>query len=360
MARARTKRSRRERAPLGDRLVEWLLGLTPRALLVAISGVVAFGTVGYMIFAGLDLLEALYMALITVSTVGYTDLAADASAASRLFTVVYLVLGVAVFSVTISALAAALVAGVVREALGRRRMERQIHELSGHLILCGFGNIGRITAQQIREKHVPLVVIDVDPKRVDEADEDGLLGLMADATEESTLLKAGLERASALLCTLPSDAENVYAILTAREIRPDIRIVALSRGPGAENKLRAAGANDVVSPFNIGARHMARQVLSPHVARVMSRAAGEEGGLEQVGVRLEEFLIDGDSALVGQSLRDSPIRREFGVILLAVINADGDQRFNPGPDLVLEKDAVLVSVGPPDGLRKLGKACLGR
>lgn len=333
--------------------------LTPRALLAAVGSVLAFGTLGFMAFGDLDLLDALYMAVITVSTVGFTDLAAE-SAASRLFEVVLIMLGVAVFSVTISTLAAALAAGRVREALGRRRMERQISDLSNHLILCGYGNMGRIAAMQIIQKGVPLVVIDTDSVRVDEADEQGVLGLLADATEDTTLQRAGLERADALLCTLPSDADNVYAILTAREIRPDIRIVALSRGPGAEPKLRAAGANDVVSPYTIGARQMARQVLSPHVASMMSRAAGDDTGLEQVGVRLEEFVIDGDSDLIGQTLRDAPIRREFGVILLAIIQADGEQRFNPGPDIVLEKDAVLVSVGPPKGLLKLGDACRGR
>jgi voltage-gated potassium channel len=347
----RQKRPKLEAAGVGGRVMGWLTSRTPLSMACAVVVVILVGTVGYMLVGGVGAIEGFYMAVITVSTVGYTNTVE--TDAGRLFSSFYIVMGVGVVSITISTLAAALIAGRVGEVFGRRRMERQISQLHDHLILCGFGRIGRITAQQVHAKGMPLVVIDNDPAQIDEADGDSLLGIVSDATEEDALVKAGIERARALLCCLPSDAENVYAILNAREKRPDILIVALSRAPTADRKLLFAGANHVVSPYTIGARHMARQITSPHLARVMNLASGGGDGLEQVGVQLEEFPVSQDSPLIGQPLRDSPIRREFGVMLVAVIDADGTQHFNPGPDFVIQKDSVLVSIGPREGQERL-------
>jgi voltage-gated potassium channel len=335
-------------------LMTWLTSRTPRAMAFAVLAVILFGAVGFMIVGGIGPIEALYMAVITVSTVGFGN--SVESDAGLLFATLYTVLGVGVVSLTISTLASALVAGRVTEVFGRRRMERQISMLEDHLILCGYGRIGRITGMQIHAKNVPLVVIDNDPAQIDEADDDGVLGLVHDATEEDALEKAGIKRARALICCLPTDAENVYAILNARELRHDLLIVALSRTAKAERKLMVAGANHVVSPYTIGARHMARQILSPNLARVMNLASGEGDGLEQVGVQLDEFVLSKGSPLIGVTLQESPIRREFGVILVAIINPDGTQRFNPGPDFVLQEGAVLVSIGPSAGQAKLRAA----
>lgn len=333
-------------------VLSWLTSRTPRAMALGVVGVIVFGTVGYMIVGGIGPIDALYMALITVSTVGYGDLVEGTAA--RIFTIIYVILGVGVFSLTLSTLASALVAGRVHEVLGRRRMERQIKQTRDHLILCGYGRFGQITAREIAEKDVPLVIIDVDPKCVEEADEDKMLAVLGDATEEESLEKAGIAHARALLCTLPSDAENVYAILNARELRPDIPIVALARDRRADSKLLRAGANYVVSPYSIGATHMARQILSPNLAQVFGlAAAGGEDGLKQVGVQLDEFSVSPGSALIGQMLKDAPIRRDFGVMLVAIIQKDGTRLFNPGPDVVLEEGAVLVSIGPMEGLEQL-------
>ena len=347
-----------ERAMLRGEVLSWLTSRTPRAMALAVVGVVIFGTIGYMIVGGIGPIDALYMALITVSTVGYGDLAEGTGA--RIFTIVYVIMGVGVFSLTLSTLASALVAGRVHEVLGRRRMERQIKQLRNHLILCGYGRFGQITGREIIGKGVDLVIIDVDPKRMEEADEAGMLAVLGDATEEESLEKAGIAHARALLCTLPSDAENVYAILNAREMRPEIPIVALARDRRAESKLLRAGANYVVSPYSIGATHMARQILSPNLAQVfgLAAAAGEDG-LKQVGVQLDEFSIGAGSALIGQTLKEAPIRREYGVMLVAIIQSSGTRVFNPGPDLVLEEGAVLVSIGPVAGLEKLRDICAG-
>ncbi len=349
------KRPKVERAAIEDALLSWLTARSPRSMAIALLGVICFGAIGYWIVAAGDisLLDAIYMALITISTVGYGDLVN--SDAGRIFSIIYIVVGVGVFSLTISTLAAALVAGRLGEVFGRRRMEREINALQDHLILCGFGRFGQITGSEITRKGVALVVVDSDPKVIEDAEEHGLLGLLADATEEESLERAGIARARALLCTLPTDAENVYVILSARELQPELPIVALARDRRAERKLLRAGANYVVSPYSIGATHMARQILSPNLAQVFNLAAsgGEEEGLQQVGVQLDEIPLRRGSPLVGLTLKTSPIRREMGVMLVAVIDADGSRHFNPGPDLVLREGAVLVSIGPAAGLAKL-------
>lgn len=349
-----------ERIGIGGQVLDWLTSRSPRAMGWSVVAVIVLGTAGFWLVSKLDadaqdidLIEALYMAVITVSTVGYGDLVG--TRAEYIFATIYIIIGVAVVSLTISTLAAALVAGRISEVFGRRRMERQIRSLKDHLILCGFGRIGQITGRQVHAKGVPLVVIDTDSSRIDEADEDGMLGIVHDATEEEALRKANIETARAILCSLPSDADNVYTILSARELRKDILIVAMSRAPGADRKLRVAGADHVVSPYTIGARHMAREILSPNLARVMNLATNEPD--EEGGVQLEEFPLERGSPLIGQALKESPIRRDFGVMLVAVVDADGQQHFNPGPDLVMGDGAVLVAIGPPEGLGKLADIC---
>ncbi len=352
------KRKALQGAAFTGKVLAWLTSLTPRSLGFAVISLITFGTIGYWIVGAGSLLDSLYMAVITMSTVGYGDLVDTQG--GRLFNTIYILMSVGVFSLTLATLASALVAGRVHEVIGRRRMERQIQDLEGHMVLCGFGRFGQITAREIAGKDVDLVVIDIDGERVDEADDEGLLAVHGDATEEETFEKAGIARAAALLCTLPSDAENVYAILNAREVKPDLPIVALARDRRAESKLLKAGANYVVSPYSIGATHMARQILSPNLAQVLglASAAGEDG-LKQVGVELDEFAVGAGSELIGVALKDSPIRRDFDVMLVAVIKKDGSREFNPGPNVVIEDGSVLVAIGPAVGLEKLRDVSAG-
>jgi voltage-gated potassium channel len=337
---------------------DWLTTGSWKSLGAMLVAVIVLGTVGFMAFGKLGPIDALYMAVITMTAVGFGDL--TSGSAAHLFAVFYALLGVAVVSLTLSRLAAAMVEGRIERVLGRRRVEQKIEALQDHIVLCGFGRIGEMTATQITEAGIPLVVIDTDEKVIQHAEDHDVLGLAADATEEETLLRAGLERASALLCALASDADNVYTILTAREIRPDIRIVALARDHSAERKLRSAGANQVVSPFSIGARHMARQIISPHVAQVMSTATQSGGAGKMHGMQMEELRIGKTSILDGVTLRDSPIRSDFGVIVVAIVEADGKTRFNPSPDFKIRAGHVLVGVGSPDALARLQKACTTR
>jgi len=337
-----------------ERVLDWLSARTPRSMILGVVVMIMIGTVGYWLVGDVSLVEALYMAVITVSTVGYTNLVE--TDAGRLFSVFYIVLGVAVVSVTISSFAAALVAGRVREVLGRRRMERQISEVKGHVLLCGYGRFGQLTGSEVAADGVPLVVVDRDPKAIEVAEKNGVLGLLGDATEDGTLERAGLARARAVLCTLSSDADNVYTILNARELRADVPVIALARDRRAEGKLLRAGATGVVSPYEIGATHMARRILTPGIAHLMGIASGMGRDKDGAGMRITETAIEAGSRLDGVSLRDSPIRREFNVIVVGVTSSTGERHFNPESGFVLSQGDLLVCIGPSDGLAKLADA----
>ena len=331
-----------------------------RTIVAAFVAVIGCGTLGYMVFGGLRPLDALYMAVITISTVGYSDEALGT--AGRVFSIVYIIGGVFVGAATVTAVAATIVEGRIRDVLGRRRMQRQISLLDNHVILCGFGRFGQLAAQELKLGNVPFVVIELHDEAVDQAEGEDIHVLHGDATEEEALEAAGIERARAMMCTLPNDAQNVYAILSARELRSandghvdDFPIVVLARERRAERKLRVAGATHVVQPYEIGAHHMAQQIISPHVARMMGQAT--DRSLEAKGVRMREFPVQPGAVLDGVALRDSPVRRDFNVMIVGVIEArDGESRYNPGPDYVVRAGDVLVAVGPTDGLVKLRKA----
>jgi len=337
-------------------LWDWLTARSWKGIVVAIVATILFGAVGFMIFGQMGPIEGLYMAVITVSTVGFGDSSAPDNIPGRLFTTAYVILGVGVVSLSISRVAAAMVEGRIREALGSRRMQQRIQTLRNHVILCGYGRFGQITAREIHESGIPVVVIDTDADVLEDAEEDGLLVMNADATEEETLELAGIKHARTLLCTLPSDADNVYTILTARDVCRDVNIVALARDRRAESKLKVAGAAHVVSPYAIGARYMARQIIAPHVAQVVGMATAGGAASQTGGVMMEEVPVSAHSPIANMKLRESPIRSKYGVMVVAIIKGGGERHFNPDPDIALEPGDVLVCVGQAGNLVRLQTA----
>lgn len=311
--------------------------------------VVPIGIVGFMAIERLSLLDSVYQVLATVSTVGYQDLVT--STPGRVFTVVYMLVGVGLFFITLSLLAAAIIEGRLRKAIGRRRMEGEIKSLEDHIVLCGYGRLGQMTADELVEREVDFVVLDNEPTAVAHAQERDLLVLAADATEEESLDRAGIHRARGVISTLDSDAANVYVALTAKEMRPDVFVVTVARDPRAESKLRAAGADHVISPYAIGAVDMARRLLEPHVSEFLDRARG-------VKVQFQEISVRAGSSLVHVTLRNTNLRQRFGVTVVAVVKTrDEDVHYHPDPELELDAGDVLVAVGPPEGLHDLIREC---
>ncbi len=311
--------------------------------------IVPVGIIGFVLIEDLSWIDASYQAIATVSTVGYQDLVT--STAGRVFTTVFMVVGVGLFFITLSLLAAAVVEGRLREAIGRRRMEGEIRDLENHIVLCGYGRLGQMTGQELMRREVDFVVVEKDAAAAALAEERQLRVLQADATEETSLDRAGIHRARGIISTLDSDAANVYVALTAKEMRPEVFVVTVARDPRAESKLRSAGADHVISPYAIGAVDLARRLLEPHVSEFLDRARG-------VKVQFREVVVRAGSPLVHVRLRDTDLRGRFGVTVVAVVKTrDEDVNYNPDPDLELDAGDVLVAVGPPEGLHGLLVEC---
>ena len=333
----------------GSRILEWLVGLHASNILLLLVLVVPLGVVGFVLIEGLSWTDAVYQAIATISTVGFQDLVS--SVPGRVFTILFMVVGVGLFFITLSLLSAAIVEGRLRKAIGRRRMEGEIKSLENHIVLCGYGRLGQMTSEELVQRQVDFVVVENDPTAAALAEERRLLVLVADATEEDSLDRAGIHRARGVISTLNTDAANVYVALTAKQMRPAVFVVTVARDPRAESKLRAAGADHVISPYAIGAVDMARRLLEPHVSEFLDRARG-------VKVQFQEIAVRAGSPLVHATLRHTNLRQRYGVTVVAVVKTrEEDVQYHPDPELELDAGDVLVAVGPPDGLRDLKAEC---
>lgn len=224
-----------------------------------------------------------------------------------------------------------------------------LDELRDHFILCGYGRIGSIIAEELRQQSVPFVVIERNPERVQNAVAHGRLALEADASEESVLKRAGIHRARGLITVVGTDAENVYTVLTARELQPDLFIIARVESDEAEHRLRRAGANRVISPYHIGASHIVQTALRPAVVDFVQLATSS-GHLD---LSMEQVHVREASGLVGKSIVDAGIRQRFGVIVVAIRRTDGGMEFNPAPEATIRAGDELVVLGRPDNVKAL-------
>lgn len=316
-----------------------------RAVAVMAS-VIVLGTVGYVII-GLSFFDALYQSVTTVTTVGFREVPDDPSTTFRLFTIVLLLGGVGGALYALGVLIESFIEGAISERFGRRRMERELAAQHDHVIVCGWGRVGRAIAGALTAEGSPaIVVVDRDPERA--ASVSGLV-VHGDATDEGVLREAGVERCRALVAALHTDADNVYVTLAARRLRPDLFIVARARVEAAEALLTQAGANRVVNPQAIGGARMAALVAQPHVADFLD-VAMHDAGLE---FRLTELEVSARSEIVGKSLRDAHLRDATGALVLAVRMSDGAFRTNPDPSSVLNAGEVLIAIGTETQLKAL-------
>jgi len=274
------------------------------------------------------------------------------SRVGEVFTSVLLLVGVGTAFYTFTLAATIVVEGGLQKRLGRRRVGRMIDDLEQHFIVCGFGRIGTVIADEFTQQQIPFVLVERDPARVQEALERGMLVVEADASHEETLRKLHIERARGLVAAVGTDAENVYAVLTARVLAPHLFIVGRAETEDAERKLRRAGADRVVSPYAIGAQQMAQTALRPAVVDFV-KLATQAGNLE---LAMEQIVVNQSSALVGTSLVTSNLRQRFGVIVVGIQRAAGKMEFNPPPDAVIQTGDQLVVLGRPANLKELTAA----
>ncbi|MGE3473596.1 MAG: TrkA family potassium uptake protein [Vicinamibacterales bacterium] len=313
-----------------------------------LAAVVLSGTLGYMLIEGWNAWDAFYMSAITVTTVGYREIH-DLSFFGQAWTVLLLFSGVGAALYVFTLLATVVVEGGLDTRLRQRRQARMLTTIQDHFIVCGYGRIGSIIAAQLRQQNVPFVIVERDPARLQAAMMDGLLAVQADASHEDVLKRVGIERARGLIAAVGTDAENVYTVLSARVLKPDLFIVGRAEGDDATRKLLRAGANRVVSPYQIGAVQMAQTAIRPAVVDFMTLATSSDN----LELAMEEITVARGSSLVDKSLLDANLRQRFGVIVVAIQREDRHMDFNPEPDMAIRSGDKLVVLGRPHSLRRL-------
>lgn len=310
--------------------------------------IVIAGTLGYVIIEGWNVWDAFYMTVITMSTVGFREVR-DLSFTGQIFTVVLIFGGVGTAFYTATLLASIIVEGGLHRRFEQRRFARMLEQLENHFILCGYGRIGGIIAEDLERQQVPFVIIERDPDRSQRILERGWLGVAADASREEVLTRVGIARARGLIAAVGTDAENVYTVLTARVMRPDLFIIARVESDDAERKLKRAGANRVISPYHIGASHMVQSALRPAVVDFVQLATSSE----HLDLSMEQVHIGATSPLVGRTILEAGIRQRFGVIVIAIKREGGAMEFNPAPEAVMRTGDELVVLGQPERVKAL-------
>lgn len=296
-------------------------------------------------------LDALYMAVITVSTVGFKEVH-DISTLGRLFTIVFVFSGVGLTLYVAGALVQFMVEGRMRVILGRRRLNQKINRLKNHYIVCGYGRIGRVLCRNlISREPIDIVVIENDPEKIPEMEQDGVLYISGTAADESNLIKARIKNAKGLVAALATDVDNVFLVLTARQLAPDLDIIARASLDESKSKLLAAGANSVESPYEMGARNMAQRIIRPTVTNFLDLAYSHK----RKDIQMEEIPVNPSSKLANVMLKDSGIRQQFNLIIIAIKKPDGSMLFNPSFETVIAAGDTVIAVGEDDNLQKLEK-----
>lgn len=284
--------------------------------------IITFGTAGYMVIEGWNFLDAIYMTITTLATVGFQEVH-ELSLRGRLFTIFLIFGGVGTVLYALSTGARVILEGELKEIFGRKKLEKRIKELKDHYIICGYGRMGKIVSKELQTEGVKFVVIEKTPANLEEK-EDVLL-LRGDATRDNVLREAGIERASGLISVLPTDAENLLVVLSARGLNSMLLIVARAAEEDSEQKFLRAGATKVISPYHIGGLRMAHTVLKPTVVDFIEFAT-RSGNIE---LQMQEIFVQEGSNLVGLTLEECGIGRDLGVIIVAIKQSTGDTKFSP-------------------------------
>lgn len=319
----------------------WRRLVWPAALLV---GIALYGVAGYMLLEGWPFLDAVYMVVLILSSVGFREVR-PLDTTGQVFTISLMVLGVTLLLVTVALVAQAVAEGGLGARGRRRRMQRAIDRMSGHFIVCGYGRVGRTVARELEGEGAPFVVVDRDEDLEDELNRDGVVNLIGDASSDDVLRQAGIDRAKGLVSTLDSDANNVFVTIVARALNPDFYIVARASEPTSADRMYKAGADRVVSPYVSSGRHMALLALRPRVVDYMDVTSDEGPGL-----RLEEVVVEARSALEGRLLSEVA----GDAVPLVVKRADGELIQTPDPTMRLGDGDVVVLLSDlpaPDATR---------
>ncbi len=309
--------------------------------------VISFGTVGYILIEGWGIFDSLYMTIITLTTVGYEEVHA-LSRQGRVFTIVLILTGVGAMLYALGVAARVLIEGEIREILGRRKLNKKIESLKNHYIICGYGRMGKIVCKEMIQNKANFIVVEKNPDVLSSMGKD-ILSLQGDSTQDSVLKDAGIERALGLISVLSTDADNLYVVLSARGLNPKLRIVARASEEGAGQKLLRAGADKVISPYHLGGLRIAHTILKPAVVDFIEFAT-RSGNIE---LQMEEIKVKGTSHIINRSLDECGIRKELGIIIVAIKRETGEMEFNPTSTSVIKPGDTLVAMGETKQLEEL-------
>jgi voltage-gated potassium channel len=315
-----------------------------------IAANLVIGTIGFVLIDHYPVFDAFYMTLTTMTTVGYGEIH-PLSRAGRIFNSFLIVFGVTTIFMGIGAMTQTIVELELGEVVGKRRQKRMIDKLKDHIIICGFGRVGRGAAAELQHERVPFLVIDIRPERAEQAIAAGMLAIAADSTRDEVLRDVGIDRARGLVAALATDADNLFVLLSAKALNPKIHVAARAAEEGAGEKMRRAGADAVLAPYSIAGHRLAQSLIRPHVVQFLDFTTQDIG----IDVSFEQVRVAETSAAIGRTLRDLALGKELGVIVMGIRRSDGAMIFNPPADTAIYGGDYLIVMGPQENLRNLEK-----
>jgi voltage-gated potassium channel len=327
----------------------------PRRLVrrfIVIAGLLGFtlvvGTVGFRLIEGYSWFDGFYMTLTTITTVGYQEMR-PLSHAGRVFNSFLILFGVTAMFLAVGAMTQTIIELELQDRYGKGRKRRMIENLHDHFIVCGFGRVGRNACYQFQRADAPFLIVDRNEQRVAKAADAGMLAIVADATQDNSLRQAGVLRARGLIAALPSDAENLFIILSAKTLNPTLTVVTRVSEEEAGEKLRRAGADTVFTPYTMAGRQLADALLRPHVVEFLDFARSNIGSK----ITMEQVCVASKGELSSQSLGQLSELRKSGVIVLAIRTQTGETIFNPPDDVEISAGDFLIVMGERSSLQKL-------
>jgi len=315
--------------------------------------IVVVGTIGYHFFEGWSLAESFYATIVTLGTVGYGDFY-PVSIQGRFFAVFLIIFGVGAMAYTFALAMEYFLEGRLKQFFGRGKLERQLKKMNNHYIICGFGKMGRLICAELTGEEVDFVVIESDPSVVQEIDDARYLYVRGSAMEDKILMEAGVDRARGIVCALPTDAHNLYAILTAKELNPDLFVLSRAEDEASERRLKKVGADKVMSPYKEGAMRMALAIVKPDILDFIEITTQRQS----LELRMEEVTVCGQSELIGKTLAESGLRHRYGIIVVAVKKDSGKMIFNPDAAYLIETKDKLIALGEERNLSLFSTVCV--
>ena len=317
-------------------------------LAALLPAILCTGTIGFHVIEDYSYFDAFYMTLITVTTVGYQEIH-PLSHGGRIFNSFVILFGVSAVFFGVGVMTQTIIELELQDRYGKRKKRRMIAALRNHYIVCGFGRVGRNAAYELQRAKAPFVIVDRSEQRVERATSAGMLAMVADATRDECLREAGIADASGLIAALPSDAENLFIILSAKTLNPKLNVVTRASEEEAEEKLRRAGADTVFAPYTMAGQRLAQALVRPHVVKFLDFATSHVGP----SIVMEQICVAPRTELTSKTLLDVESRRDLGVIVLALRKPDGRMLFNPPPDTTIGAGDYLIVLGEQQNLERL-------